>query len=58
MKGNLIRKMDKPIEETNVDQMDDSITRWMETITEVMFKIIIFFGIPYFLYILAEFFLM
>ncbi|WP_152642888.1 DUF3930 family protein [Bacillus alveayuensis] len=48
--------MDKHIQAANEERIDEEITKWMEMITKGLFKIIIFFGIPYFLYILVQFF--
>ncbi|MBA2870429.1 hypothetical protein HNQ85_000687 [Anoxybacillus calidus] len=50
--------MDKHIEVTNGERMDETMTKWMETMTDWLFKIIVFLGIPYFLYILIQFFQM
>ncbi|HZG60020.1 MAG TPA: DUF3930 family protein [Anoxybacillus sp.] len=50
--------MDKHVEAMNEERIDEAMTKWMEAMTEWLFKIIVFFGIPYFLYILVQFFKM
>jgi hypothetical protein len=38
-----------------MNKVDESIDNVMELVTNIMFIIIVFFGIPYFFYLLVQF---
>ena len=54
MEARLFKKVDKHEELTNLQRVDDEITKFMEKITHTLFKGIVLFGVPYLLYILLQ----
>jgi hypothetical protein len=55
MEAKVLQDADKHVEVTHAKSMDEVVDEWMESITNYMFKMIILLGVPYLLYVIANF---